>query len=64
MRGYPVPAFGDTITDPNRLVDLGQGFGLPGVYAAWTGVLSLLYPLPLWLEAIKCCWRGWCLRYL
>lgn len=62
--GYPPSAFLDTITDPSRLVDLGWGFGLPGVYAAWALVLLLLYPLSRWLEAIKRRRRDWWLGYL
>lgn len=62
--GYPASAFLNTITDPGRLIDLGWGFGLPGVYAAWALVLILLYPLSRWLEAIKRRRRDWWLGYL
>jgi uncharacterized membrane protein len=62
--GYPASAFLNTITDPSRLIELGWGFGLPEVYAAWACVLILLYPLCRWLEEIKRRRRDWWLGYI
>ena len=62
--GFPASAFLNTITDPSRLIELGWGFGLPEVYAAWACVLILLYPLSRWLEEIKRRRRDWWLGYL
>lgn len=62
--GLPPAAFLDMITDPSRLIELGWGFGLPGVYAAWAAVLALMYPLSRWFEGVKRRRRDWWLGYL
>lgn len=62
--GVPPAAFLNTITDPSRLIELGWGFGLGAVYAAWLAVLVLLYPLSRWIEGVKRRRRDWWLGYL
>ena len=62
--GVPPSAFIDTITDPSRLIGLGWGFDLGGVYLAWAAVLVLLYPLSRWFEDLKRRRRDWWLGYL
>lgn len=62
--GLPPSAFTNMITDPDRLVALGWGFDLPGVYLAWAAVLLLLYPLSRWFEGVKRRRRDWWLGYL
>jgi uncharacterized membrane protein len=62
--GFPASAFMNMITDPGRLTELGWGFSLPGVYAAWAAVLVILYPLSRWFEGVKRRRRDWWLGYL
>ena len=42
----------------------GWGFSLPGVYAAWIGVVIAVYPLCRWYAAVKQRRRDWWLGYL
>jgi uncharacterized membrane protein len=42
----------------------GYGLGLPGVYTVWALVVLALYPLCLWVAAIKGRRRDWWLSYL
>lgn len=62
--GVPPSAFINTITDPSRLIALGWGFDLAGVYLAWAAVLVLLYPMSRWFEHLKRRRRDWWLGYL
>jgi uncharacterized membrane protein len=40
------------------------GFSLPGVYAAWIGIVIAIYPLCRWLAALKQRRRDWWLSYI
>ncbi|HEX8107230.1 MAG TPA: heparan-alpha-glucosaminide N-acetyltransferase domain-containing protein [Kofleriaceae bacterium] len=42
----------------------GWGYSLPGVYAAWIGVVIAVYPLCRWYAAVKQRRRDWWLGYL
>jgi uncharacterized membrane protein len=42
----------------------GWGFALPGVYAAWIGIVVAVYPLCRWFAAVKQRRRDWWLSYL
>lgn len=42
----------------------GWGYSLPGVYAAWIGVVIAVYPLCRWYAAVKRRRRDWWLGYL
>jgi len=42
----------------------GWGLLLPGMYAAWIGVVIALYPLCRWYEALKQRRRAWWLSYI
>lgn len=42
----------------------GWGFALPGVYAAWIGIVVAMYPLCRWYAAWKQRRRDWWLSYL
>jgi uncharacterized membrane protein len=42
----------------------GWGYSLPGVYAAWLGVVIAVYPLCRWYAAVKQRRRDWWLGYL
>jgi uncharacterized membrane protein len=42
----------------------GWGYWLPGVYAAWIGVVIAVYPLCRWYAAVKQRRRDWWLGYL
>jgi uncharacterized membrane protein len=42
----------------------GYGLPLPGVYAAWALVVTLLYPLCRWMAEVKSRRRDWWLSYL
>jgi uncharacterized membrane protein len=42
----------------------GYGVGLPGVYAVWLLVVTMLYPLCRWVAAAKRRRKGWWLSYL
>ena len=42
----------------------GWGYSLPGVYAAWIGVVIAVYPVCRWYAAVKQRRRDWWLGYL
>jgi len=48
----------------SRRVSAGWGFGLPGVYLAWIGIVVTVYPLCRWFAAVKQRRRDWWLSYL
>ena len=62
--GFPPSAFLNMIIDPGRLIELGWGFSLPGVYLAWAAILVIMYPLSRWFEGVKRRRRDWWLGYL
>jgi uncharacterized membrane protein len=59
-QGFPASAVADVFL---RLPE-GYGFGLPVVYAAWLGVVALLYPLCRRYAELKARSRAWWLSYL
>ncbi len=49
---------------PGSALPPGYGFGLPGVYLVWAGVVGALYPLCRWFAGAKARSRAWWLSYL
>jgi uncharacterized membrane protein len=51
------------VIDPSK-IPAGYGVGLPGVYAIWTAVVLVMYPVCRWYSSYRSRTRTWWVRYL